>query len=167
MQERLPDRPMPAFRWIRSAASLDRPDSTFDGIAWRRTVAFLFDMMILLAIFVSLWIVNIMFLGGLTALLTFLWPALLFVVYDTALVGGQGSATIGMRLMGLRTVTHEWGEPGYLQAFVLSVLFYLSITFTSGLILLVALFNNRGRCVHDMVAGIFLVNNGISSTKAE
>mgnify|MGYP003319045976 FL=1 len=55
--------------------------------------------------------------------------------------------------MGLRTVTHEWGEPSYLQAFVLSVLFYLSITFTSGLILLVALFNNRGRCVHDMEAG--------------
>ena len=157
---------MPAFRWIRSAASLDLSDGTFDGIAWRRAVAFLFDMMILLAIFVSLWIVNIMFLGGLTALLTFLWPALLFVVYNTALVGGQGSATIGMRLMGLRTVTNVWGEPGYLQAFVLSVLFYLSITFTSGLILLVALFNNHGRCVHDMVAGIFLVNNGISSTKA-
>ena len=166
MQERLPDRPMPAFRWVRNAASLDLSDGTFDGIAWRRTVAFLFDILILLAIFVSLWIVNIMFLGGLTALLTFLWPALLFVTYDTALIGGQSSATIGMRLMGLRTVTHEWGEPGYLQAFVLSVLFYLSITFTSGLILLVALFNNRGRCVHDMVAGILLVNNGISSTKA-
>ena len=157
---------MPAFSWGRSAASQDLSDSTFNGIAWRRSVAFLFDMMILLAIFVSLWIVNIIFLGGLTALLTFLWPALLFVVYDTALVGGRASATIGMRLMGLRTVTHEWGEPGYLQAFVLSVLFYLSITFTSGLILLVALFNNRGRCVHDMVAGIFLVHNGISSTKA-
>ena len=166
MQERLPDRPMPAFRWVRSAASLDLSDGSFDGIAWRRTVAFLFDMMILLAIFVSLWIINIMFLGSLTALLTFLWPAFLFVVYDTALVGGQGSATIGMRLMGLRTVTHEWAEPGYLKAFVLSALFYLSIMFTSGLILLVALFNNRGRCVHDMVAGIFMVNNGISSTKA-
>ena len=157
---------MPAFSWGRSAASQDLSDGTFDGIAWRRAVAFIFDMMILLAIFVSLWIVNIMFLGGLTALLTFLWPALLFVTYDTVLIGGQGSATIGMRLMGLKTITHEWGEPGYLQAFVLSVLFYLSITFTSGLILLVALFNNHGRCVHDMVAGIFLVNNGISSTKA-
>ena len=166
MQERLPDRPMPAFRWIRSAASLDLSDGTFDGIAWRRAGAFIFDMMILLAIFVSLWIVNIMFLGGLTALLTFLWPALLFVTYDTVLIGGQGSATIGMRLMGLKTITHEWGEPGYLQAFALSVLFYHSITFTSGLILLVALFNNRGRCVHDMVAGIFLVHNRISSTKA-
>ena len=166
MPERLPDRFMPAFSWGRSSASLNLLDGTFDGIAWRRTVAFLFDMLILLAIFVSLWIANIMFFGGLTALLTFLWPALLFVVYDTALIGGQGSATIGMRLMGLKTITHEWGEPGYLQAFVLSVLFYLSIAFTSGLILLVALFNNRGRCVHDMVTGIFLVNNGISSAKA-
>ena len=166
MQERLPDRSMPVSSWGRSAASLDLSDGTFNGIAWRRTVAFLFDMLIVLAIFVSLWIINIMFLGSLTALLTFLWPAFLFVVYDTALVGGQGSATIGMRLMGLRTVTHEWAEPGYLKAFVLSALFYLSIMFTSGLILLVALFNNRGRCVHDMVAGIFIVNNGISSTKA-
>ncbi len=166
MQERLPDRSTPAFSWGRNSASLDLSDVTFDGIAWRRTAAFFFDMLILLAIFVSLWIVNIMFFGGLTALLTFLWPALLFVVYDTVLIGGQGSSTIGMRLMGLKTITHEGGEPVYLQAFVLSVLFYLSITFTSGLILLVALFNNRGRCVHDMVTGIFVVNNGISSAKA-
>ena len=166
MQERLPDRSVPAFSWGRSAASQDLSECTFDGIAWRRIAAFLFDMLILLAIFVTLWIVNIIFIGGLTALLTFLWPALLFVLYDTALIGGQGSATIGMRLMGLKTITHECAEPGYLQAFVLSVLFYLSITFTSGLILLVALFNNRGRCLHDMVTGIFLVNNGISSEKA-
>ncbi len=70
-----------------------------------------------------------------------------------------------MRLMGLKIVNTQNEEPAYLQAFVLSVLFYLSVTFTSGLILLVALFNNRGRCVHDIVTGIFVVNT-VPASKA-
>jgi uncharacterized RDD family membrane protein YckC len=86
--------------------------------------------MILMAIFMSLMIFNLITFFALTGLLTFLWPALLFVLYDTVLIGGRGSATIGMRLMGLKIVNTQNEEPAYLQAFVLSVLFYLSVTFT-------------------------------------
>ncbi len=165
MPERLPDRSSPSFSWERGNATLLAADASFDGVAWRRTVAFFVDAMILMAIFMSLMIFNLITFFALTGLLTFLWPALLFVLYDTVLIGGRGSATIGMRLMGLKIVNTQNEEPAYLQAFVLSVLFYLSVTFTSGLILFVALFNNRGRCVHDIVTGIFVVNT-VPASKA-
>jgi len=57
-------------------------------------------------------------------------------------------------------------EPGYLQACVLSVLFYLSVTFTSGLVLLVPLFSDRGRCLHDIVTGVFVINAAAPEDKA-
>lgn len=166
MQERLPERSTPTFSWGRSTTAFTAPDASYDGIAWRRATAFLVDALILMAIFVSLMIFNVVTFFALTGLLTFLWPALLFVLYDTVLIGGRGSATVGMRLMGLKTINQQGNEPAYLQAFVLSVLFYLSVTFTSGLILIVALFNSRGRCLHDILTGIFVVNADPPSAKS-
>lgn len=159
MQEQLPDRSSPTFSWGRGAATFSAPDSAFEGIAWRRSVAFLIDMMILMAVFISLMFFNLLTFG----LLAFVGPALLFVLYDTFLIGGRSSATIGMKVMGLKFVTEQNGQPAYLQAFVVSVLFYLSVTFTSGLVLLVALFNHRGRCLHDIVTGLFVVNTATPS----
>jgi len=165
MQERLPDRSSSTLSVKRSAREPAFPNAKFEGIAWRRILAFFFDIMILLAIFISLLILNVATFFVISGLLTFLWPAFLFVLYDTLLIGGQGSATIGMRLMGLKIVNQEGSEPGYLQALILSILFYFSITFTSGLILLIALCNNRGRCLHDILTGVFIINTDRSSAK--
>ena len=101
----------------------------------------------------------------LSALFSFMWPTLLFVLYDTVLIGGRGSATLGMRLMELKPVNHQYNKPNYSQEFVLSFLLYLSVSFTLGCILLVALFNNKGRCLHDIVTDIFIVNAEPSTAK--
>ena len=158
MQNRLPDRRGGFFAWGDTRAAAAFPDTSFDGVVWRRSIAFIIDCMIISAIFALLLIFNLFTLFLLSGLLALLWPALLFVLYDTVLIGGRGAATVGMRLMGLRMVSWQGGDPGYLQALVLSVLFYLSVTFTSGLILLVPLFSDRGRCLHDMIAGVFVIN---------
>ena len=165
MQERLPERSSLPFSWGRGSASFAPSEVSFDGIAWRRTVAFFFDIFVLFAIFISLQILNLLTFLTLSALFSFLWPAVLFVLYDTVLIGGRGSATLGMRLMELKSVNHQGNEPSYLQAFVLSVLFYLSVSFTLGFVLLVALFNNKGRCLHDIVTGIFIINAEPSTAK--
>ena len=157
MQERLPERSSRPFSWDRSSASFAASDAHFDGISWRRTVAFLIDALVLLAIFISLQILNVLTLFTLSPLITFLWPAFLFVLYDTVLIGGRSSATLGMRLMRLKAINHHGNEPSNLHAFVLSVLFYLSVSFSLGFILLFALFNNKGRCMHDILTGIFVV----------
>ena len=158
MQERLPKQSTPPFSWGLNGASFAPLEASFDGISWRRTVAYSFDMFVLFAIFISLQTLNLLTFLTLSALFSFLWPALLFVLYNTVLIGGRGSATLGMRLMELKSVNHQGNEPSYLQAFVFSVLFYLSVSFTLGCVLLVSLFNNKGRCLHDIVTGIFIVN---------
>ena len=165
MKERLPKRSSPRFSWGRSGANFAPSEASFDGITWRRTVAFFFDMFVLLVIFISLQILNLLTFLMLSALFSFLWPALLFILYNTVLIGGRGSATLGMWLMELKSVNHQGNEPSYLQAFVLSVLFYLSVCCTFGCVLLVALFNNKGRCLHDIMTGIFIVNAKPSTAK--
>ena len=163
----LPDQSPNIFTLRRGTQELALPNACFKRIVWRRAAAFFFDMLILIAMFISLMILNVATFFALSGLLTFLWPAMLFMLYDTLLIGGRGSATIGMRLMGLKTLTRAGGEPGYFQAFALSILFYLSVTLTSGLLLLIALFNNRGRCLHDILTGIFIVNAAPYNTKSE
>ena len=56
------------------------------------------------------------------------------------------------------------GKVEYLQAFIVTALFYMVASLTMGLVLLVALFSKRGRCLHDMMTGVFIVN--VSENKA-
>jgi uncharacterized RDD family membrane protein YckC len=167
MQERLPKQSSIPFSWGQSSANFTTSNANFDGISWQRTIAFLFDAFVLLALFISLQIFNVLTFFTLSPLLNFLGPTFLFVLYDTALIGGRGSATLGMRLMRLKVVNHQGNEPGNMQAFVYSVLFYLSVSFTFGFVLLFALFNNKGRCLHDIIAGTFVGNAKTLDAKSE
>ena len=48
-------------------------------------------------------------------------------------------------------------RPDLLQAFIQTAVFYLTVAVTSWLILLVALFTNRNRTLHDYLAGTLAV----------
>ncbi len=87
-----------------------------------------------------------------------LGPVIILLAYDTVLIGGSGSATIGMLLMGMKVANAEGGKVEYLEAFIVTALFYMIVSLTMGLFLLVALFSKRGRCLHDMMTGVFIVN---------
>ena len=93
------------------------------------------------------------------------WPATVIwaLVYYGTTLGGEHSATIGMRVMDLELRTW-YGAPGY---FVLgaahALLFWTSISFLSPLILLIGLFNARRRLAHDVVLGTVVINNSIRS----
>jgi len=157
VQERLPDRSAPTLNWNR-LSSQAAPAASYDGVAWRRSAAFLIDMVILFSIVAALWLLNILTLFIFSAVLGLLGPVIIFLAYDTVLIGGSGSASIGMRLMGLKMVNAQGGKVEYFQAFLVTALFYISASLTMGLVLLVALFNERGRCLHDMMTGVFVVN---------
>ena len=166
MDNRLPDRRNGRFAWSDPRVGAAFDDASFDGTIWRRSVAFLIDCAIMVALFVLLMVFNLLTLFLLSGLVALLWPALLFVIYDTVLLGGRGGATIGMRLMGVRMVNLQGEAPGYLQALVVSVLFYLSVTLTSGLVLLVPFFTDKARCLHDIVAGVFVINAAAPKAQA-
>jgi uncharacterized RDD family membrane protein YckC len=139
----------------------------FRGVLIRRVVAFLIDLIvlsvpvILAVIFIAIFGVVTLGLGW--ALFWLVSPASIIwaVVYYGMTIGSPHSATIGMRVMDLELRTW-YGAPGY---FVLgaahAVLFYVSISVLSPLILLLGLFNARRRLPHDFVLGTVVINNSI------
>jgi uncharacterized RDD family membrane protein YckC len=145
----------------------------FRGVLTRRFFAFLIDLVVL-SIPVILGVIFIVVFGVVTlglgwALFWLVYPASLIwaVVYYGASLGGPHSATIGMRVMDLEMRTW-YGAPSY---FVLgaahAVLFWLSVSFFTPLILLVGLFNGRRRLLHDMLLGTVVINNSIRVPAAQ
>jgi uncharacterized RDD family membrane protein YckC len=133
----------------------------YHGVALRRVLAYLVDVVIIAAIMAVAALVfavaGILTFGLLTPLLLVVF-AFIPLGYHTLLIGGPRSATIGMRMFGLEVRSLEFDHPDTLQALVQSVIFYLSVALTSSLILIVALFNPRRRTLHDFIAGTVVVN---------
>jgi uncharacterized RDD family membrane protein YckC len=141
----------------------------FRGVAIRRVFAFLIDL-IVISIPVILGYLFIAVFGLITlglgwALFWLAWPASVVwaILYYGASIGGEHSATVGMRVMDLELRTW-YGSPGY---FVLgamhAVLFWVSISFLTPLIVLVGLFNGRRRLLHDIILGTVVINSSVRS----
>jgi uncharacterized RDD family membrane protein YckC len=137
----------------------------FRGVLMRRVFAFLIDIVVLsvpiILGYLFIAVFGLITLGLGWALFWLAWPASVIwaIVYYGASLGGPHSATLGMRVMDLELRTW-YGAPGY---FVLgamhAVLFWLSISFLSPLVLLVGLFNSRRRLLHDIVLGTVIINS--------
>ena len=141
----------------------------FRGVLTRRVIAFIIDV-IVLSIPIALAVLFIAVFGLVTlglgwVLFWLVSPASVIwaLVYYGTTLGGPHSATIGMRVMDLELRTW-YGAPGY---FVLgaahAVVFYISISVLSPLILLVGLFNARRRLLHDIPLGTVVINNSVRS----
>jgi uncharacterized RDD family membrane protein YckC len=89
------------------------------------------------------------------------------IVYYGMSLGGPHSATIGMRVMDLEMRTW-YGEPSY---FVLgamhAILFWVSLSIFTPLILLTGLFNGRRRLLHEMLLGTVIINTSILAPVAQ
>jgi uncharacterized RDD family membrane protein YckC len=139
----------------------------FRGVLTRRVFAFLIDLVVL-SVPVILGYIFIFLFGIVTLTLGWMlfwlaWPATIVwaIVYYGTSIGGPHSATLGMRAMDLELRTW-YGEPGY---FVLgachAVLYWISISFLTPLVLLVGLFNSRRRLLHDIILGTVVINSSV------
>ncbi|HLO78805.1 MAG TPA: RDD family protein [Magnetospirillum sp.] len=140
----------------------------FRGITAKRVVAYLLDLLVVGLLGAVLWV-----LGGLMSVFSFgilapvgtLLLAILPLAYHSLFIASRRSATIGMRVMGLRVMSLSpqraaWGgRPDLFQAMIQTVAFYGSLATTGSLILLIALFNPRRRTLHDWLAGTVVVND--------
>jgi uncharacterized RDD family membrane protein YckC len=145
----------------------------FRGVLMRRIFAFLIDVVVLsvpvVLAFMFIAVFGIVTLGLGWALFWLVSPASVVwaIVYYGASLGGPHSATLGMRVMDLELRTF-YGAPGY---FVLgamhAVLFWLSISFLTPLILLIGLFNGRRRLLHDIVLGTVVINSSVRTQVAQ
>jgi uncharacterized RDD family membrane protein YckC len=142
-----------------------RNPELFEGVLARRVVAFLIDVIIIMAPVAGA-VVFIILLGLVTfglgwVFLPLLYPATVIwaLLYYGFTFGSPASATLGMRVMQIEMRTW-YGAPCY---FVLgaahAVGFYVSITALTPLVLLVCFFNARHRLVHDIVLGTIVINN--------
>jgi uncharacterized RDD family membrane protein YckC len=74
-------------------------------------------------------------------------------------LGGSHSATIGMRVMDIEMRTW-YGAPAYfVLGAVHAVIFWISVSVLTPLILLVGFFNDRRRLLHDILLGAVVINN--------
>lgn len=137
----------------------------FEGVLARRVVAFCIDVVVIAVplIFVAIFI----FMFGLVTL-GLGWFLFLFygpiaviwaLVYYGMTFGSPASATIGMRMVDLEMRTW-YGAPCYfVLGAVHAIAFWLTVSFLTPFVLLVALFNDRRRLVHDILLGTIVINN--------
>lgn len=135
----------------------DLPVRALEGVRTRRTLAILFDL-ILITIIVGVAFVILLVLGVLTFGLTwlaipFLYPAVA-LFYNGLTISGPNMATPGMAMMDLEMRLTDGHRVPFIYAAVHAVLFYLSWTILTPLILLVSLVARNKRCLHDMLAGV-------------
>jgi uncharacterized RDD family membrane protein YckC len=130
------------------------------GVVWRRVIAYGVDLVVIGAlmglgflVLSPLFVVSLGLLSGPIAFVVGLIP----LTYHTVLIGGTRSATLGQRLLDLEVRSVEGHRPSLFQAFILTVLFYASITLTSFLILAVVPFTRYRQGVHDLLAATVVV----------
>lgn len=128
----------------------------YDGVRTRRIFAFLIDYLIVALLLIPFAIL-VLLLGLLTfglgwSLFAILGPAVA-LVYVWSTLGGPNQATSGMRMMGIRLDRLDGRPVDGLLAVVHSVLFWAGNVVLTPLILLVSLFADRKRTLHDLLLG--------------
>lgn len=139
----------------------------FRGVLTRRVFAFLIDLLILLVpvvlaiLFIAVF--GLVTLGLGWALFWLVSPASVIwaIFYYGMTLGGPHSATVGMRMMDLEMRTW-YGEPSYfLLGATHAVVYWISVSILSPLVLLVGLFNGRRRLLHDVILGTVVINTSV------
>ncbi len=137
----------------------------FEGVLARRVVAFFIDVLIItlpvlfIALFIALFGLVTLGLGWLLFWLLPPAAAIWAIVYYGLTFGGPASATLGMRMMDLQMRTW-YGAPAYfVLGAVHAIIYWISVSALTPLILLIALFNDRRRLLHDIVLGTIVINS--------
>lgn len=135
----------------------------YEGVRTRRIIAFLVDYLIVGLLVIPFAIV-VLLLGLLTfglgwMLFSILVPAVALVYIWTTL-GGPAQATVGMRLMGIRLERLDGRPVDGMLAVVHSVLFWAANALLTPLVLLVTLFSDRKRTLHDLLLGTVVARTG-------
>jgi uncharacterized RDD family membrane protein YckC len=140
---------------------IERPE-LYDGVRTRRATAFLIDVTIVVALttlaYLAVLALGVPTLGLGWLLLPLVWP-LVPILYNTLTLGGPNSATPGMRVMGVEMRTFDGGRMYPLLALLHGVLFWLSVTFLTPLVLVVALFTPRKQLLHDLLLGTVVIRD--------
>lgn len=137
----------------------------FDGVLARRVVAFIIDVVIIAVPLILGWMFIFVF-GLITfglgwALFWLMSPGSVIwaLIYYGVTLGSPASATIGMRAMEIEMRTWYGASSYFLLGAVHAIVYWVSVSVLTPLILVVGLFNARGRLLHDFLVGTVVINN--------
>jgi len=145
--------------WHGEPPSPSQAPYLYSGTVLRRSLGYLVDVVIIAVLGLCLGFVlsiagllSFGLLSPLAVIVMALWPLL----YHSFFLA-RGGATPGMRLFGVEL--RDWsGRPvETLQAVLAVLLFYVSVSLTAWLVLIVVLLTERGRALHDILANTLVV----------
>ena len=143
----------------------------FAGVLSRRLFAFVIDWAILVILmmcvvaFIALFGIVTLGIGWFLFFLVGPISVLLAIVYFGSTLGSPASATLGMRAMDLE-MRLWYGAPMYfLLGAVHVIVFWITVSVFTPLILLVGLLNARKRLLHDFICGTVVVNNEVRAAQ--
>jgi uncharacterized RDD family membrane protein YckC len=135
---------------------------SYEGVRSRRIMAFLIDYALVLALCVPV-AVLIFFLGIFSFGLGWALYSVLFAIvalpYVGLTLGGPRQATPGMQIAGVHMLRSDGRRVDPMLAMVHAVLFWLANIIFTPLILLVSLFLDRKRTLHDALLGVVVVRD--------
>lgn len=132
----------------------------FQGVIGKRFIAFIIDAAIIFFLtvlaYVAVAVLGIVTLGLAWLLFGLVFPAV-GLGYNAVTIGGPNSATVGQRMMGLEVRMWYGAKVTPLIAAFHALLFWFSLVVFFP-ILLWAFFDQRKRCLHDILAGVVVIN---------
>jgi uncharacterized RDD family membrane protein YckC len=128
----------------------------YNGVRSRRIFAVVLDYLIVAALTIPVgilvFLLGILTLGLGWMLFSILVPAVA-ILYVWNTLGGSGQATVGMKAMGIRLDKLDGRPIDGMTAVVHTVLFWAGNFILTPLVLLVTLFSDRKRTLHDLLLG--------------
>jgi uncharacterized RDD family membrane protein YckC len=140
---------------------VERPE-LYESILAKRVVAFFIDAIIVFLLMIPAALI-VALLGIFTFGIGWLLFAPLFALvalgYVAFTLGGSNAATVGMRALGIEMRVLDGGRPYPLLAAVHGLIFWLSVTILTPLVLIIALVADRSRPLHDLILNTVLLNS--------
>lgn len=138
-----------------------RDADLFDGVLSKRIVAFVIDAVLIVALMVPAALLVGIF-GLVTLGIGWLLFSPLFAIvalgYVALTLGGSRSATPGMQIAGVEIRTWSGQRMFPLLAILHALLFWVSVSVLTPLVLLVGLFTARRQLLHDLLLGVVALN---------
>jgi uncharacterized RDD family membrane protein YckC len=139
----------------------ERPE-LYESILAKRVVAFFIDAVIVFLLMIPAALI-VALLGIVTLGIGWLLFAPLFAIvalgYVALTLGGANSATVGMRSLGIEMRLLDGSRPYPLLSAVHALIFWLSVSILTPLILIVGLITERSRLLHDLILNTVLLNS--------
>ncbi|HWG03612.1 MAG TPA: RDD family protein [Beijerinckiaceae bacterium] len=136
------------------------PATALAGVRSRRIFALLIDLVavgfLAVIFFVILLVLGLVTFGLTWFLIPPLFPAIA-ILYNGLTLSGWRRGTLGMHAMDLEVRLMDGARVPFINAAAHVVLFYLSWTILTPLVLLVSLFTRDKRCLHDIAAGVIVI----------